>query len=284
MRWILKHARYINAITIVGVVILFGGICEPPVFAKGSKEIIEESISSLIATKDNVALEAEKKAEEEQRVAKETLKKIVAIGITEATSFQKKVGVMAIETLVTDDYSFDAEAIKETLNQLLAYYISYYEEIGKRIESTTKKEAVRTIAKDIDVWRNELYNPGIQIILSIDLVLKGKSIVAIGNSRFEKILVDLRRLKKNKLINMDELEPLLRQATANQKIANSLDREAMGLLLQTLNRLKADDRNAIGTANYKKIKHQVGYLFERIRDMYKQFLEINKQVKTMLEG
>ena len=247
--------------------------------------VIPESIGELIAIKDDTTLEPKAKEARELESAKATLQKITKVGHEEAVSFQKKLKALTIEKLVTDDYTFDAGTITETLHGLLTYYNAYYNEMAKRIQNTTTQEEVQAIAGDLESWRNTVYNPGIQIILSIDFILKQKNVIAISNNRFEKILNDLRRLKNNKLVSsLTDLDPLLRQATADQKIAVALGQDGTTLLLQTLQHLESDDRSTIAATNYKKIKNVVEQSFVKVRDMYKQFMEINKKVQVMLQG
>lgn len=271
-------------ITIVGVVVLLGTTCYSVAYVKTTKEIIQESIEELIAIKDDTTLAVATKEARELESAKATLQKIVEVSHEEIKLFQKKLNGLAIEQLVTDDYTFDAAAITGTLNGLLTYYNAYHTETLKNVEKATQQDETQKIASDLEVWRSTVYNPGIQIIFSIELVLNQKNSLKIGNNRFEKILNDLRRLKNNKLITLVELDPLLRRATANQKIANALGADATMLLLQTLRNLNDDNRNVIAATNYKKIKNIAEQLFMNVRDMYKQFMEINKKVQVMLQG
>lgn len=258
------------------------------VLAKTEIEEVKESADALIGIKDSDNLSPKAKEEKKLAAAKDTLRKILALSITEVERLQDKLDELEIEKLVATDYTFDAAEVHEMLSRMLDYYLAYYEDMGKRLELINTYDAARNFARDLKTWREKTYLPGVERLLALDLVLRNKNLIGIANARFEKILNDLRKLKNSKLITFESLEEFLMNATGNLKSAAALDEEATNLLIRmlkssTLNPAPGNDAGNAELANlYRRIGNLVDQSLIKIKIAYRQFLEINSLVKKMI--
>ena len=119
------------------------------------------------------------------------------------------------------------------------------------------------------------------------VILHNKNIIKIANNRFEKILVDLKKLKNAKLITFEILRTSINGATANINSAEALDAEATALMIKVLktsavsaNKDKGTEKNT--PTDFQKINNLVEQSFLKIKDTYKKFIETNELVKKMM--
>lgn len=249
---------------------------------------VRASIDELATIKDSEDGNISEKESKKVTAGKEALYKIIALGKAEVSALENKLDDLEIEQLVASDFNFDAEETHENLTQMLSYFEAYYDGAVKRVNNLETYEEVRAFARDIRLWRDGVYTPGSQRILSLDLVLKNKNIIKIGNARFDKIAIDLKKLKNAKLITLTAIEPLLNNAAGNKKIAIALDEEITSIMLKMLREypvvlgggVKNEPIDII--PDYERVENLVGQSFGNVRDMYKKFLEINSLVKKML--
>ncbi len=237
---------------------------------------LQMSVDELVSAKDSNENEAERETKK-LNAAKETVKKALALGLSEIDVLEKKLKNLEIEKLVTDDYTFDAADVHDKLAADLTEGKSYQKLLLKNSDSAKTQDDIRRIAGELQKWRDDFYAPIVQKIFSIDIVLRQKTVVNMGNSRFEKILNDLHRLKNAKLITLEPFDAVLRQATANQKMALALHEEALQLLRTNL-------RSAKETIDNKRITNLVEQSFLQTKSMYKQFIAINKLMKGLLDN
>lgn len=240
-----------------------------------ARTAVNASVESLVSAKDEVTQNDEDKEAKKFAAAKETVKNVVTLGIAEIGSLEKKLNGLEIEKLVTDDYTFDAAKLHDAFATGLAEGKAYHKTTLKRLEKTETRNEVQQIAAELQAWRDNAYIPLAHKLFSIELVLRQKTIVTMGNNRFEKILNDLQKLKRAKLIALEPFDEVLRRATASQKIADALHKEATGLLLATL-------RNEQAAIDNQRIVNLVEQSFVQVKQMYKQFMEINRLLKGML--
>ncbi len=241
-----------------------------------ARDALKTSVNELVSAKDGNEKDADREAKK-LAAAKETVKKAAELGISEIVTLEKKLKNLEIEKLVTDDYTFDAVDVHDKLAAGLAEGKSYQKTLLRNIDIAATQEDIQRIAGELQKWRDDFYTPIVKKIFSIDLVLRQKNIVTMGNNRFEKILNDLHKLKNAKLIALEPFDALLRQATGNQKTAVALHEEATQLLLAKL-------RSGNETIDNQRITNLVEQSFGSVRKMYKQFMEINKLVKEMLDN
>lgn len=262
-----------------------------PASAKTGVLEVKESVGVFINIKDNTALSSKAKEEKKFATGKDALRKILALSIAEVERLKTKLDDLEIEKLVAADYTFDAAEVHEMLSRTLEYYLAYYSDMEKRIEFLSAYEEVRAFARDLKTWREKTYLPGVERLIALDLVLRNKNILRVANIRFEKILSDLRKLKNSKLITYESLDEFLIGATGNLKSAAALDEEATNMLIRLLkaSSLKletgkdSEGANAELASLYRRINNLVDQSLLRVKNAYRQFLEINSLVKKMVE-
>jgi hypothetical protein len=273
------------ALLLASFVFLFAAA---PVLAKTEIEEVKESADTLVSIKDSDNLSPKTKEEKKFAAAKDTLRKILGLSIAEVKRLQDKLDELEIEKLVASDYTFDAAEVHEMLSRMLDYYLAYYDDMGKRLDLISAYEEARNFARDLKTWREKTYLPGVERLLALDLVLRNKNLIGIADARFEKILNDLRKLKNSKLITFESLDEFLMSATGNLKSAAALDEEATNLLIRmlkssTLNPAPGNDfGNSELASLYRRINNLVDQSLTRIKNAYRQFLEINTLVKKMV--
>ncbi len=248
---------------------------------------VRSSVENFINIKDDDSLEVGAKDLKKFEASKNMLQKIVNLGLLEVGTFKKELNDSAIEDLVTNDYTFDAAEAHDTLVNTLTYYSAYFTSTGERIENLKTYSETQSLAHDLKIWRMQIFNPGIERIIGLKLVLRNKNIIKITKSRFEKILIDLKKLKNAKLITFDALQASINGAAANINSAEALDTEATALIIKILktsavteNRDKNVEKNI--PTDFQKINNLVGQSFIKIKDTYKKFIETNELVKKMM--
>ncbi len=240
-----------------------------------ARSAVKTSTESLISAKDEPNQNDEEKEIKKLAAAKETLKNVTTLGVAEIGALEKKHTNLEIEKLVTDDYTFDAVDINDKFAAGLTEGKAHYRAVGKSLERVATLDEIQKIAAELQEWRERIYVPLVKNLFSIELVLRQKGMVTMGNARFEKILNDLQRLKKAKLISLEAFEVVLRRATANQRTAIALHAEATQLLLTKL-------RGIHETIENQRITNLVEQSFAQVRQLYKQFMEVNRLLKELL--
>ncbi len=248
---------------------------------------VRSSVENFINIKDDDSLEASVKDLKKLESSKNMMQKIVNLGLLEVETFKKELGDLAIEDLITSDYTFDAAEANDTLVNTLTYYGAYFASTGERIQNLKTYSETQSLARDLKIWRTQIFNPGIERIIGLKLVLRNKNIIKIANNRFEKILIDLKKLKNAKLITFDALQASINGAAANINSAEALDTEATALIIKILktsavteNKDKDTEKNT--PTDFQKINNLVEQSFVKIKDTYKKFIETNELVKKMI--
>ncbi|MEK7192295.1 MAG: hypothetical protein AAB646_02160 [Patescibacteria group bacterium] len=162
--------------------------------------------------------------------------------------------------------------LRESLLSSLEKFLAYYENALAALEEAREAAVVKQIGVEIKNWRNEIFNPGIEKVIDFLLVFQGEEFLELANNRFERISGDLNRLKDIKLLKKFRLQGLLGSSSADLKQAKELISEAKEILLS------ASDEEPENS-----IQDLVELTLVKIKSAYKKFLEINAQLKELLQ-
>lgn len=212
---------------ILTTLLMTGIIAVPaaPAFAQALAQSTElENAKQAVVTKVAELQEAKGgDAELDKRL--EALTSVVAFSIVETEDLIKKLEAFT-------SLSVEATELQNILLDELADLLLYQKDFFASLEDADLTlDDVKALAAQYKEWRDNAYTPHAQKAVEFVLVFQGAAIVKIGESRFKKIADDLRRLKSSKLINVDELRPLLEEAGQFLKNAIALQQEAADALL-----------------------------------------------------
>src|SRR3989338_7062184 len=157
----------------------------------------EENLQSTlkeVAEKVGAIEDAKNSSLKEELVArKEALSKIFDLTLLEDGDLKKKLN--SFKNL-TEPQS----KLKDSLIEGMEENQNIYLEIQKRLLEADSVEKVKQLAIDFKNWRNLVYNPKIEKIVSFNLVFQGKNIIAIAQNRLDKIQGELEKINSEDLI------------------------------------------------------------------------------------
>jgi len=235
-----------------------------------------EEISEL---KNNESLSAEEKEKKELQVRKETLEKIFDLTLLEDQDLKDRL-------TAPQNLSDNQKKIQKALLGQLAENENAYKEMRGRLETIETIKEVKQSAADFKNWRNTVYNPKVEKILSFTLAFQQKNTLETANNRLVKIKSDLKKLEDAKIIKKEDTSALLKKAGANLNSAGALNKEAENLAADILmkeffpNKPKAvlaDPEEA--QLNLSEVKELIEDSLNQIKTAYRIFIEIGKLVR-----
>ena len=218
-----------------------------------------EKISAFIDFRKN---EAAPPPLEETGVKKEALAKIFELTLLEQQDLQNKLeGLKNLSEKQTE--------LKNELLTSLQENENAYRELKKQLEETSTLEEIKRLANDFNNWRNLVYKPKVEKVISFMLIFQQKDTFNVAKTR-------LRNIKKE-LPNLDWADDLITKAEAKIQKAISLNNQAVDLISQELkpNFLK----RLIGKNYLPDIKSLTEESAQEIKDAYQIFIELGKAVK-----
>src|SRR3989344_673799 len=235
-----------------------------------------EEISEL---KKNESLSAEEKEKKELQVRKETLEKIFDLTLLEDQDLKDRL-------TAPQNLSDNQKKSQDVLLGQLAENENAYKEMRGRLETIETIKEVKQSAADFKNWRNTVYNPKVEKILSFTLAFQQKNTLETANNRLVKIKSDLKKLEDAKIIKKEDTSALLKKAGANLNSAGALNKEAENLAADILmkeffpNKPKAvlaDPEEA--QLNLSEVKELIEDSLNQIKTAYRIFIEIGKLVR-----
>ncbi len=236
----------------------------------GALEEINGLVDQLKALKNNSDLSDQERDQQETILRTQVLVKMVNLSQLETTDLASQLEALNLEN---DSQINLKNQLSDSLNDLQ----SYYDRINKELIGTLNLDEIKLLTRGFQAWRNNVYAKTFNSVSNFILVLNEKSVLKIADARLEKIVSDLNRLDGAKSINKEDFQLLLKAASLNLDNAHSLNKKAEDLLF-----LAASGTVPLDIANIKINLFAQGALRE-IRTAYKNFLEISKRVRQIID-
>lgn len=226
---------------------------------------VAEKVGAIGEIKNNLFLNAEERGAKELQARKDALLKIFDLTLLEDEDLKEK--LIGVKNLNEGE-----KKLRGNLIASLEENGNAYSEMKNRLEETNSITEVKQLAIDFKNWRNLVYNPKVEKIISFTLVFLEKNILETANQRLEKIKSDLEKLESAKLIKKEETAELLKKSIANLNQANELNNQAELILLKNNNE----------TEEAPTIKNLVEESLKEIRIAYKIFIEIGNLARAKI--
>ncbi|MBI3046136.1 MAG: hypothetical protein HYY86_01140 [Candidatus Harrisonbacteria bacterium] len=199
---------------------------------------------------------------EKTGIKKEALTKIFELTLLEQQDLQNKLrGLKNLGEKQTE--------LKNELLTSLQENENAYRELKKQLEEANTSEEIKRLANDFNNWRNLVYKPKVEKVISFTLVFQQKDTFNIAKTR-------LRNIKKE-LPNLDWADDLIAKAEAKIQKAVSLNNQAADLISQELR--PGFFKRLIGQNYLPAIKSLTEESDQEIKDAYQIFVELGKAVK-----
>ena len=246
-----------------------------PIYAEENlKSALKEAVKKaeeISEIKNNGSLSEKDREEKELAVRKEALNTIFNLTILENNDLKNKLeSLKNLNEKQEKTRSFLLQSLKENENS--------FEEMGNRLREAGTQEEVKQLAADFKNWRNLAYNPKTEKITAFNLVFQGKNIIAVANSRLNKIWEDLNEING---ADFEWVGSLLDKAELKIKKSEDLNLSAEKLIIQEINKDKS--WFLFKKLFYKNQIPAVKLLMEEsgqnIKDAYQIFIELGKALK-----
>lgn len=257
-------------LTMVSVSLVFLGFLF--ILPSASAEENLQSALKEVAEKVGAIEEAKNSSLKEELAArKEALSKIFDLTLLEDKDLKKKINSLKNLTETQSE-------LKDSLIAGMEENQNAYLEIKKRLSEANSVEEVKQLAIDFKNWRNLVYNPKIEKIVSFHLVFHGKNIIAVAKNRLNKIKGELEKINSEDLI---WIENLLEKAELKIKKSENLNLAAENLIVWEIG--KEENLSFFKKLFYKNQIPAVKSLIEEsarnLKDAYSIFIEIGKAAK-----
>ena len=235
---------------------------------------VAEKVGAIEDVKNNLSLNEEDKKTKELQTRKDALSKIFDLTLLEDNDLKKKLA--GIKNLNESE-----KKIKINLIANLEENGNAYSEMKSRLKEANSIAAVKQLAIDFKNWRNLVYNPKVEKIISFTLVFQQKKTLDTAQQRLEKIKLDLEKLEGAKLIKMEETANLLNKAGNGLSRANELNKQAELIFLKNINEddLRQNDAQIEEAATPKTLVEES---LKEIKNAYKIFIDIGNLVKAKI--
>ncbi len=232
---------------------------------------VAEKVGAIEDIKNDSYLNNQERKVAELLARKDALLKIFDLTLLEDKDLNKK--LLEIKNLDENQ-----KKIRDGLINSLKENENAYSEMKNRIEETDSVTEVKQLAIDFKNWRNLVYNPKVEKIISFNLVFQSKNIIAVAQNRANKIREELKKINSEDLI---WIESLLEKAELKIKKAENLNITAENLIIQEIT--KGENLSFFKKFFYKNqipaIKSLIEESTRNLKDAYLIFIEIGRAAK-----
>ncbi len=225
-----KTIKYITALIIASSGVLSAAAVELSANTTPIQDAtvkIEASHDALLIIEDSAIITDSEKAEKTVEARKDIIRDAITLALAEIDNLQ---------TGLEDLPEFTKESIESRLQEKflkeLDAYLEYYDDKSKEIEKLIVAEEIKTFAKEIIDYRTNIYNPAIEKMAEFQLIFYTEETINIATSRLTKMLVDIKKLEKLNLFNLDLVSAKLDQAMKLLETAAGKYEKARELILR----------------------------------------------------
>jgi hypothetical protein len=250
------------------------------------KEVIEKVTEISTIAGDETLTDSEKE-QKELAARKEALVKIFELTLLEDQDLKARLSKL-------EGLKPEYEEMRKLLLNVFTENENAYRVMNKRLNEATTIEDVKQLATDFKNWRNAVYNPKVEQILSFVLVFQQEKTLTIARERFQKIQADLDKLATAKRIKKEDVDGLLQKSLLHLSIAEELHARAQRTVITSVRQelIVADKETkdllllpqTTGETEEKQptTKELIAKSIEQIKLTYKDFIAIGKVVREKM--
>ncbi|MBI4992339.1 MAG: hypothetical protein HZB99_03930 [Candidatus Harrisonbacteria bacterium] len=267
---------------------LFLGLFSPfsRIYAQENlKSVLREvagKIEGIGEIENNRLLTDEQRGQREATARKEALGKIFDLTLLEDKDLKNKLNNL-------ENLSEDQETAREILLSIFTENENAYQEMQKRLAAAKTLEEVKRLAVDFKNWRNIVYSPKVEKIISFVLVFQQQKTLAIAQERLAKIKADLEELENSGLVTKEDTDNLIQIAESSLQKAEEINKQAEKNNIQIINQSLYPQNMArslleiFGFKNSEPPKALVAKSLGKIKIAYAAFLDISNLVKDKIQ-
>jgi len=251
------------------VLVLAAGILLFPIFVLAQKPELKGALNEIVKIKGgNIETPASQK---------DALKKILELTALEIKDLQSQLNKLK-------DLSADHVKLKNQFLLDLENYLKNLESFNNELSADGAiLDPIQNLAAKLKSWRENVYNPAAQNIVTFLLIYREQTILKIADDRYDRISSDVKKLALAKLFETDELEILLNEAAANLKAAHALNDEAKIALTKLLESPEINNvQNSEEKPQLSDVQELVKKSLAKIKVVYQIFFEMSSLVKKLL--
>ncbi len=191
--------------------------------------------------------------------------------------------------------------IRQNFLNNLSDYQDYYQKKSDEIANATTVDEIKSIAKSLKNWRENIYSPKLEEITNLFLLSGNSSLLNITQNRIDKISDDINKIDKQHLMKTDDLKNYFAKANKYFQNSKKFNSNANNLYFQeetasqdaasttenaTSSEINSTSTNQIAPDNGIDIQISVRNLIEKslkeIKATYEIFFQMNNQIKKSL--
>lgn len=267
------------------------------------QESLQESVTNLINTKDQDNLTPEQKEKDEQNLRLEIFGKVLDLSIKEVEDIIEQLKVLK-------NLNEPETNLRNQLLEKFNGFLQFYDEQKKNLNQPEEFDltAIKKLAQDFKNWRENIYRPIFETATDFLLINQQEAVLEMTEKRYQKISLDINKLKKTNLEGIDILEKSLDQAANLIKTAKDLWQETEDNFWQILDFTALATASSTPTATSSgetvtliatstitptstsvtaedqslSIKNLIGESLNKIKEAYRIFIEMSIFVKKLL--
>jgi hypothetical protein len=187
---------------------------------KSAREEVMKSADKLTEVKEAIDLSPEEKEVEKLSAKKDVLLKVIALSTLETETVREK-----LETIT--DIPEEFVSLHASLLKNFDAFTVHFAKLKESTESAEELLLIQTIAGDLKLWRETMYDIEIKKALEFILVFQNRDILKTAGERFEKVSLHVTKVK---LLQSGIAQLLLNQSKENLDEAQNFMNQAWEIL------------------------------------------------------
>jgi hypothetical protein len=242
------------------------------------KEVLGKVTEISTIASDETLTDTEKQ-QKELAARKEALVKIFELTLLEDQDLKTRLSNL-------QELKPEYEEMRELLLNVFTENENAYRVMNKRLNEAKQIEDVKQLATDFKNWRNAVYNPKVDQILSFVLVFQQEKTLRIARDRFQKIQSDLDKLTAAKRIKKEDVADLLQKSLLHLSLAEEFHARAQRTVITAIRQelIAADEqtKEILTEEKQPSAKELIAKSIEQIKLTYKDFISIGKVVREKM--
>jgi hypothetical protein len=248
---------------------------------------VQEDTQNLIKAKD----QENPTPEEEQKLRLEIFTKVINLSLKEVEDIINQLN--ALKNLNEPETAL-LDQLLEKFNGFLQFYNEQKENLAPTAELDLA--TIKKLAQDFKDWRENTYLPIFDTATDFLLINQQKAILEMTEKRYQKISLDVAKLKKANLKGIDQLEKYLNQAADLIEAAKTIWQETQDNFWQVTTATSTATSTiasvATSTATSSavtteenqplSIKNLIRDSLNKIKEAYRIFIEMSNLVRKLL--
>ncbi len=239
-----------------------------------------EKVTAISEISSDETLTEPEKEQKELEARKDALVKIFELTLLEDQDLKNRLSRL-------EDLNPEHEEIRQLLLNVFTENENAYHLMNKRLNESAHIDDVKQLATDFKNWRNAVYNPKVEQILSFVLVFQQEKTLKIAQDRFRRIQSDLDKLIAAKRIKIEEVADLLQKSLLHLSLAEELharsQRTVISALKQELVAADEETKEILKEEKQPVAKELISKSIDQVKLAYKDFIAISKVVREKIK-